>query len=350
MRRVAGIGSLPTRPNAHHVVLCLSLLSRFVRLHVRHRIFPLDVAWDEIGAHAFPLSHGEFCFPALLHDHVLTPECLKCIKNEGKSKSLDLSSLEGFWRSAHVKYTPFGVFLFAYITVTLNYVFMGILFALLERSGWIEQYKIQPTRHLTLAAFVEATKNFLSTYLIVIAVMISIGYPFLDWFVQHWADEFPSWWTILWQQAAALVLEDFFEYWGHRLLHVPWLYQRIHKVHHHFQTPFAFTGAYAHPLEIVWLAMATFFPAFILRPHLFTFYVWINLRQFDTTITHCGYDLPNPFHWLPFDLYGGTRFHDFHHTAFNYNFASRFTVIDKLCGTYKMPAIEPALQKKKKDM
>lgn len=259
--------------------------------------------------------------------------------DQGKSLALDFSSMEALWRSAHIKYTPFGVFLLAYVSVVLNYVGMGILFAALERSGLIERWKIQPGQHLTLAAFWEATKNFVSIYLIVIVGMILAGYPFLDWYGIRWSDPFPSLWTVLWQQVASLVLEDFFEYWGHRLLHVPWLYQRIHKVHHHFKTPFAFTGAYAHPIEVVWLGLATFFPGFILKPHLFTFYVWINLRQFDTAITHCGYDLPNPLHWLPFDIYGGTRFHDYHHTAFNYNFASRFTIIDKLCGTYKMPAL-----------
>lgn len=250
---------------------------------------------------------------------------------------MDWSSLGAAWTSAHLKYTPFVLFLVAYLSVIVNYVGMGLLFAFLERSGWIERWKIQPTRHLTSVAFWEATKNFLSTYLLVIAVLVVVGFPFLEWIGISWDAPFPSWWTVLWQQGACLILEDFFEYWGHRLLHVPWLYQHVHKVHHHFQTPFAFTGAYAHPVEVVWLGLATFFPAFILRPHLFTFYVWINLRQFDTAITHCGYDLPNPFHYLPFDLYGGTRFHDFHHTSFNFNFASRFTLIDKLCGTFKMP-------------
>lgn len=32
----------------------------------------------------------------------------------------------------------------------------------------------------------------------------------------------------------------------------------------------------------------------------------------------------------------GTEFHDYHHYAFNVNFASRLTVIDKVFGTYKL--------------
>jgi sterol desaturase/sphingolipid hydroxylase (fatty acid hydroxylase superfamily) len=173
---------------------------------------------------------------------------------------------------------------------------------------------------------------------LVIIPFIVIGWPVFNWLGIRWdAQPFPSWWTVVWQNCAYLVLEDFFEYWGHRFLHVRWLYPYIHKVHHDFQTPFAFSGAYAHPVEVIWLGLATFLPSFVIPCHLFTFYIWINVRQFDTAITHCGYELPyNPLALLG-SVYGGTRFHDYHHTSFNYNFASRFTFWDKLLGTYRDP-------------
>jgi sterol desaturase/sphingolipid hydroxylase (fatty acid hydroxylase superfamily) len=45
-----------------------------------------------------------------------------------------------------------------------------------------------------------------------------------------------------------LFLDGWF-YITHRMLHWPYLYARIHKVHHMFTAPAAYTVAYAHPLE-----------------------------------------------------------------------------------------------------
>ena len=43
----------------------------------------------------------------------------------------------------------------------------------------------------------------------------------------------PSAWTLLWQLAAFIVLEDAFFYCTHRLLHAnKFLYQNVHKFHH----------------------------------------------------------------------------------------------------------------------
>jgi len=58
--------------------------------------------------------------------------------------------------------------------------------------------------------------------------------------------------------------------------------------------------------------------------------------MWETADVHSGYDIPiltylNPLHLLPF--YGGSRFHDFHHKAFNSNYASTFYFWDWICGT-----------------
>lgn len=187
----------------------------------------------------------------------------------------------------------------------------------------------------------------------------------------------------------------------HRTLHIKALYPLIHKVHHEYIAPFALSATQAHPIETAILGLATFYPAIVLKDfHLFTLYVdnfclpskpfhvwfyakqkpshvswfcakqmslsfgfarsftlmfldsfsfsyvWIVLRSYDANIEHCGYDLSRDFHWIPF--YGGTAFHDKHHTSFNYNFASRFTYLDKLFGTYKESDTPAPVQKKKK--
>jgi len=119
------------------------------------------------------------------------------------------------------------------------------------------------------------------------------------------------------------------------MLHWPIFYQRVHKLHHTFSTPFGLAAAYAHPVEVVVLGIATFMGPLIVRPHFFTFYCWILFRQLEAVGTHCGYEIPNPLDMLPF--YGGVVPHDYHHKSFIYNYGSRFTYLDKLFGTYKEP-------------
>ena len=46
-----------------------------------------------------------------------------------------------------------------------------------------------------------------------------------------------------------LLMREAMFYYSHRLLHVPYLYRRIHKKHHRFTAPIALAAQYAHPIE-----------------------------------------------------------------------------------------------------
>lgn len=112
------------------------------------------------------------------------------------------------------------------------------------------------------------------------------------------------------QILAFFVIEDVLQYFLHRGLHWGIFYKYIHKVHHHHPAPFGITAAYAHPLEVLILAIPTYGGPLMFRPHLCTMYLWILIRELDSVHTHCGYEFP-PQRWLgkllPF--YGGARSH-----------------------------------------
>lgn len=103
------------------------------------------------------------------------------------------------------------------------------------------------------------------------------------------------------------IIEDVLQYFLHRWLHTGWAYVNIHKVHHHHPAPFGITAAYAHPLEVLILAIPTYGGPLIFRPHLCTMYLWILIRELDSVHTHCGYEFP-PQRWLStlIPYYGGT--------------------------------------------
>jgi len=119
-------------------------------------------------------------------------------------------------------------------------------------------------------------------------------------------------------------------------LHYGWFYKNIHKVHHEHNAPFGIAAEYAHPVETIFLGIGTalgpMIVCFYQGSHLFTLWIWLLFRLWQTVDVHSGYDFPwSPNHFIPF--WGGADFHDFHHMAFVGNYASTFTYCDKLFGT-----------------
>ena len=142
----------------------------------------------------------------------------------------------------------------------------------------------------------------------------------------------PNWKTLVWQIAVCLFFEDFGHYWLHRWMHTPWAYKVIHRRHHEFDAPSSLSTSYAHPVEIVIQGIATFLGPIILRPHILTLFIWVNVRQLAACETHSGYDFPfSPNNILPF--FGGADLHDFHHRTYNGAYSSNFVWWDVLCGT-----------------
>lgn len=153
-------------------------------------------------------------------------------------------------------------------------------------------------------------------------------------FLKTSVEDLPGIWTIIFQLAVCLFMEDFSHYWIHRLLHTEWLYKNVHCVHHEYTAPSALAASYAHPVEVIMQGVATFSGPTILRPHVLVLYIWVNLRQLSAIETHSGYDFPiSPNNLLWF--IGGADLHDYHHRTYNGAYSSNFIWWDVLFGTAK---------------
>jgi len=240
------------------------------------------------------------------------------------------------WGSLMRRYQPFYAFVLFYVFMILCYWGSGFLFIVVEQMRWLDSIKIHAGVYNTWEDYRRCFVNLLLNYMLVILPFLIPGWFVLRGTGMSFAvEDFPSLPTLFWHLWVCWLGEDVFQYFFHRLLHIPFLYKHVHKLHHEFQTPFALAGSYATPYELVFLSICTFLPALLLRPHFFTFLMWILARQMDAVLEHSGYYLWNPLHALPF--YGGIVFHDYHHTGFTTNYASRFTYLDRLFGTYKEP-------------
>jgi sterol desaturase/sphingolipid hydroxylase (fatty acid hydroxylase superfamily) len=104
-----------------------------------------------------------------------------------------------------------------------------------------------------------------------------------------------------------MIVEDFYFYFVHRLLHHRLLYKYIHKRHHDHTAPFGMAGEYAHPLETILLGVGTTAGPLLFTRHLATLWVWLLVRVVQVVECHSGYDFPwSPNRWLPF--WGGMCF------------------------------------------
>jgi len=264
-----------------------------------------------------------------LYSNFVDPE----VEQNGHLVALDYSSPSSLWSTLHKHYQPFTIFCVFYLFLVFCYIITGLFFVVLEKKGWFLKYKINP-KATTSEEYWRCFLGLVQNFGLVIPLLNTSGWPVLKMLGLHWEKEFPSFLTVCYHLTLCLFLEDFGHYILHRILHIKWLYPLIHKVHHEYPAPFALSATYSHPIETMILGLATFYPVVVVKDfHLFTFYLWVLFRSFDSNIEHCGYDLTRNLRFL--SLYGGTSFHDKHHTSFNYNFASRFTYLDKLLGTFK---------------
>jgi len=134
-----------------------------------------------------------------------------------------------------------------------------------------------------------------------------------------------------------MLVEDFFFYLTHRMLHHPRIYPHIHKMHHTHNTTVGIAAMYSHPIEFI---ISNMFPTsmgpLILGPnvHILSIFAWYIIRFGESLDGHSGYDFSwSPYRLIPFS--GSAQYHDFHHSVNIGNYGSFFCIWDTVFGTNK---------------
>ncbi|CAN1258702.1 Methylsterol monooxygenase 1-1 [Linum perenne] len=253
----------------------------------------------------------------------------------------NLTSAETLW--FNYTYNMSDYFVYGHTILILFFIFslapLPIVFLqLLQSSSFHNKYKIQPKIHLPSSQIFKCYKDVMLTFLYVVGPLQLFSYPSIKMVGIHTGLPLPSGWEILAQLLVYFMIEDYTNYWIHRLLHCKWGYENIHKVHHEYTSPIAFAAPYAHWAEILILGIPTFLGPAMVPGHMITFWLWISLRQMEAIETHSGYDFPWSLNkYVPF--YGGAEYHDYHHYVGGQsqsNFASVFTYCDYIYGTDKV--------------
>lgn len=128
---------------------------------------------------------------------------------------------------------------------------------------------------------------------------------------------------------------DFIFYWGHRVLHHPMFYARIHKQHHYTSSPNVFDNIIASWTETYILTyLPLLVPQLLLGSscHLMTYVVWTHIFNHVGLQEHSGYDFKiNPLHALVF--IPNVAFHNYHHAFIEGNYSNSSIIWDTIFGT-----------------
>lgn len=131
-----------------------------------------------------------------------------------------------------------------------------------------------------------------------------------------------------------LLLHDAYFYWTHRLLHTPYLFRFVHRVHHGHKSPTPWSAFSFHPIEAL-LSMGIIPLIIFLIPwHHYALIVFATVMTLYDVYIHLGIRIGNrrKLKWQ-----NTTSDHDLHHQGVKANYGLYSTVWDHLMGTYSAP-------------
>ena len=166
------------------------------------------------------------------------------------------------------------------------------------------------------------------------AGLVGVAWHLLGW-TQIYTGAGPGWWWLPASIAVYLFVHDTWFYWTHRAMHIPWLFTRVHAVHHASRPPTAWAAMAFHPWEA--LSGALLIPAltFVVPIHAGALLVVLLVMTFFGVTNHMGWEL-FPRSWLA-GTFGRTMItashHHLHHRHYRCNYGLYFRFWDRLCGT-----------------
>ena len=132
-------------------------------------------------------------------------------------------------------------------------------------------------------------------------------------------------------------LHDAYFYWSHRAMHHPFLYRKVHLIHHKSTNPSPWTAYAFHPLEAIVEAGIVPLIAFTIPVHRSAFFIFMLFQIIYNVYGHLGYELyPKNFHktWIGKWVNTGTA-HNQHHKSFFGNYGLYTLIWDRLLGTIR---------------
>ncbi len=131
-----------------------------------------------------------------------------------------------------------------------------------------------------------------------------------------------------------LLLHDLYFYITHRLMHLPFLYRKLHHYHHKSLRPSPWASFSFSPSESLIESLPIFLFFLFLPLHIYAALTYLIIMTISATVNHLGYEII-PQNKIGRALITGTN-HAAHHKYFNANYGLYFTYLDRLFKTEKI--------------
>ena len=222
-------------------------------------------------------------------------------------------------------------------------VAMGLVFGLLERwqparrRPFLRAHMGQDVGYYFLGGLLPPFVTVLATACVALFVSRLVPSGF-----HAWVAALPFWLLV----AATVVLGDVAFYWAHRWAHEnAWLW-RLHAIHHSPTELDWLVNTRAHPLDLVFARVVSALPILVLGLRQPTPEFERMIAVYATLTTVWAFFVHTNVRWrLGWieQLVATPAFHHWHHAddtpaSLNKNYASLFPWIDRLFGTYHLPA------------
>ena len=229
------------------------------------------------------------------------------------------------------------------LVVVIAYYLLFVLF-----KDKLKKYKINKNHEPSLKQISSEMRNGLLVFFIS-ACFYSLGFYLRRFGITKYYSDYHQY-GLAWSVASFFIVWAIHEtwfYWIHRLMHKPFLYYKIHYLHHESVEVNPLSGLSFHVLEnllvsIYIIPIAMVIP--IYGPGMFIYFIInliINLYE------HCGYEFfPNWYLKSIFRYLIPSTFHHQHHTPYLGNYGAHFRFWDKWMGT-EFPDFEETFLKVK---
>ena len=218
------------------------------------------------------------------------------------------------------------------IIITFSIIVAGIYsYLVLQRSDLVKEYRTQTTKYQK--GILRKRYRLIAFNIFLLLIFTASGlYIAQDFFTL----EMNSWGIYGLQVLIVMLIDDAWFYLAHRTLHEnKYLFQKIHRIHHRSSPSFALEFIYVHPLE--WMVGALGFSIGLVVCYFsfgaicaYAFWTYAFYRNVHEVHIHSGIR-SGLTRFIPF--YGTVEHHDDHHTLIDGNYASTFTIWDKMLGT-----------------
>lgn len=123
-----------------------------------------------------------------------------------------------------------------------------------------------------------------------------------------------------------LFLHDSYFYWTHKLLHKPYFFKHVHRVHHESRIPTAWTAFSFHPVEALIQAIILPVLLYFVPAHIFILMIFLTLMTVLGIVNHLGYEFyPKSFRFKkPSSFIISATHHQAHHKKVHVNFGLYF--------------------------